>query len=130
MIPVLSIRQPWAWLIVNGHKDIENRTWPTKFKGRFLVHAGKTPPDWTDDDYEFCEKEYGVVVPRQGLPLGGLVGEAQLIACVDKSPSSPWFQGPYGFMLRDQKALPFVPMRGQRGFFNVAADALPQEYRP
>ena len=42
MIPALSIRQPWAWLIVNGHKDIENRDWPTNFRGRLLVHAGQT----------------------------------------------------------------------------------------
>jgi ASCH domain len=35
----LPIRQPYAWLIVNGHKDIENRAWPTKFRGRVLIHA-------------------------------------------------------------------------------------------
>lgn len=34
----LSILQPWAWLIVNGNKDIENRNWHTRFRGRFLVH--------------------------------------------------------------------------------------------
>jgi len=37
----LSIRQPWAWLIVNGWKDIENREWSTRFRGRLLIHAGK-----------------------------------------------------------------------------------------
>ena len=37
----LSIRQPWAWLIVNGYKDIENRDWKTHYRGRFYVHAGK-----------------------------------------------------------------------------------------
>ena len=37
----LSIRQPWAWLIVNSHKHIENCDWPTKFRGRFLIHASK-----------------------------------------------------------------------------------------
>ena len=37
----LSIRQPWAWLIVHGRKDIENRSWRTKFRGRFLVHAAQ-----------------------------------------------------------------------------------------
>ena len=29
----LSIRQPWAWAIINAGKDIENRQWPTKFRG-------------------------------------------------------------------------------------------------
>jgi hypothetical protein len=36
----LSIRQPWAWLIVNGHKDVENRSWHTDFRGRVYVQAG------------------------------------------------------------------------------------------
>ena len=29
----LTIKQPWATLIAMGIKDIENRTWPTKFRG-------------------------------------------------------------------------------------------------
>jgi len=40
-LPVLSIRQPWAWAIVHAGKDIENRNWPTRFRGRFLIHAAK-----------------------------------------------------------------------------------------
>src|SRR5436189_5084024 len=36
----LSVRQPWAWLIVNGYKDIENRDWATKRRGRIWIHAG------------------------------------------------------------------------------------------
>ena len=30
---ILSVRQPWAWLIVAGHKDIENRKWRTSYRG-------------------------------------------------------------------------------------------------
>jgi hypothetical protein len=45
----LSIRQPWAWLILNAGKDIENRDWPTHFRGRFLIHASK---GMTHDEYE------------------------------------------------------------------------------
>lgn len=37
----LSIKQPWASLIVHGIKDIENRTWKTNFRGRIYVHASK-----------------------------------------------------------------------------------------
>ena len=46
----LSIRQPWAWLILNGGKDIENRSWPTKVRGRVLVHASIGMPR-----YEYLE---------------------------------------------------------------------------
>ena len=38
-IPALSIQQPWAWFIVNGYKDVENRTWSTKFRGRPMTTA-------------------------------------------------------------------------------------------
>jgi hypothetical protein len=38
----LSIRNPWALLILSGNKLIENRTWDTKWRGTLAVHAGKT----------------------------------------------------------------------------------------
>lgn len=40
-IKVLSVRQPWAWLILNGYKTIENRTWRVNDRGPILIHAGK-----------------------------------------------------------------------------------------
>ena len=36
---VIVIRQPWAWLIVNGYKDVENRTWVTRYRGMLLIQA-------------------------------------------------------------------------------------------
>lgn len=50
----LSIRQPWAWAILNADKDIENRDWRTNFRGRIAVHAAKT---MTRDDYDATEPE-------------------------------------------------------------------------
>lgn len=125
MIPVLSIRQPWAWLIVNGHKDIENRTWSTNFRGRFLVHAGKTIDAENYDQALQIAAPLGIVLPpTDELPAGGIVGEAVLHDCVTEFVS-PWFFGEYGFVLRDQKPLPFVPLRGRLGFFNVDPAVLP-----
>ena len=125
-LPALSIRQPWAWLIVNGHKDIENRSWATEFRGRTLIHAGKVPDKWAEQDYLSCEQNHGIVIPRE-LPLGGIVGEADIVDCVD-SHASPWFFGPWGFVLRDRRPLPFVPLRGRLGFFNVDPKTLPEGY--
>src|SRR3990167_9411398 len=48
----LSIRQPWAWLILHAGKDIENRGWPTSFRGRFLIHASK---GMTRAEYELAD---------------------------------------------------------------------------
>jgi hypothetical protein len=41
---VLVVRQPWAWLIVNGHKDIENRSWRTRYRGTLLIQASASLP--------------------------------------------------------------------------------------
>jgi ASCH domain len=37
---LLTIRQPWAWAIIYGGKDVENRSWLTKHRGPLLIHAG------------------------------------------------------------------------------------------
>jgi hypothetical protein len=42
---ILSIRQPWASLIVAGVKDVENRTWPMRYRGRVLIHSSLRADD-------------------------------------------------------------------------------------
>jgi hypothetical protein len=106
----LSIKQPWSWLIVSGHKDIENRTWSTAFRGRFLIHAGKR---YDGDQREW---DWPDIERPAGFDMGGIVGEAELVDCVTNS-GSPWFRGPYGFVLRNARPLPFRACRGALGFF-------------
>jgi hypothetical protein len=38
----LSLKQPWAWAVIHGPKDIENRRWNTDFRGLFWVAASAT----------------------------------------------------------------------------------------
>ncbi len=121
----LSIRQPWAWLIVNGHKDIENRSWPTRFRGPVLIHAAK---GMTRDEYEdaasLCNKLAVTLPAFDKLERGGVVGQATVTDCVGDS-ASPWFFGKFGFVLADAKPLPFVPCKGQLMFFET--DAAPSD---
>lgn len=115
----LSIRQPWAWLIVNGYKPVENRDWPTNYRGPVLIHASKTrDPEGYSQALQICELLGITLPPLDDLPKGGIVGEATLHDCVTES-DSPWFVGEHGFLLRDARPLPFVPLRGWLGFFNV-----------
>ena len=122
-LPALSIRQPWAWAIVHQGKDIENRTWQTKFRGRFLIHAAKgcTPDEYLTTIHELIGRG---MIPMDSEPAygaierGGIVGEAELVDCVNASRSR-WFAGPYGFLLRNVKPLPFTPCKGALGFFKV-----------
>ena len=119
----LSIRQPWAWLVVNGYKDIENRTWSSPFRGRIYVHAGQR---MIADDYPE-QRDYihrsGIIIP-ESLGRGAIVGEVTITGCVDLS-DSPWFCGPYGFTLADPVAYERpIACRGQLDFFEVDDNAL------
>ena len=126
----LSIRQPWAWLIVNGHKPIENRGWTTKVRGPILIHAGKS---FDHEGYAWVRRRFPEIdMPNLfdlelGFDRGGLVGMADLWN-VATAHTSPWFVGPYGFMLRHAKPLPspnvFIPLAGKLGFFDVPDDVL------
>lgn len=118
----LSIRAPWWWFILHGGKDIENRDWPTKFRGRIYIHASKWfgKSDATDD-YLFAWKmapnsnPIGLASMRD---FGGhIVGSVEIVDCVSKSVS-PWFFGRFGFVLRDPVALSEpIPCKGRLGFF-------------
>jgi hypothetical protein len=118
----LSIRQPWAWLITRGDKPIENRKWKTGFRGVFLVHAGKSF-DW--DGYAWVSIHFpGIPMPpAKGFQFGGIVGHARLVDCLEagspEADRSPWFSGPFGFLLADATPLPFTPWPGKLGFFRI-----------
>ncbi len=130
----LSIRQPWAWLIVNGHKDIENRTWPTRVRGRVLIHASKgmTRGEYEDVEDYLCEVfETGphdaqfITLPKfEALERGGIVGVATITDCVaSERRASTWhMEGQFGFQVADAKVLPFMPCKGALGFFDVPKD--------
>lgn len=70
---VLSIREPWATLIINGHKEYEFRSWKTNYRGKILIHASKS-----------MEKEN--VIRFQDLKLnynpGFIIGEAEIEDCI------------------------------------------------
>jgi len=136
----LSIRQPWASLILKAGKNIENRDWRTQYRGRILIHAAKgmtraehedaidfavaaikADPRNAGNTKRTTLRELGFAF--EDLPRGGIVGSVEITACVTDS-ASPWFVGRYGFMLRDPKPLPFTPWKGQLGFFGVPAEAL------
>lgn len=116
---VLSIRQPWAWLITHQIKDVENRTWNTSYRGRFLIHAGKT----LDPDHKLIRddlSEWGIAIPAK-LDCGGIVGVAMLSDVITKprSAKDDFFEGPYGFLLEDMLPLPFTPLSGKLGLFTA-----------
>jgi hypothetical protein len=121
----LSIQQPWAWLIVNGYKDIENRTWGTRFRGTVLVHAGKKIDR---EGYQYIRLYFPdiPVPPIEQLEVGGIVGQCDIVDCVSRNESK-WFFGPYGFVIQNAKPLPFRPLPGKLGFFDVDLTFQPEQ---
>ena len=124
----ITIKPPWAALIIDGGKDIENRTRRTNVRGWVLVHAGLRM-DQPGMVLDFCEG-FGVfddaakaskardVLLRERHSCGGIIGAMHITDCVDDSPS-PWFCGPFGYVIDRVVPLPFFPCRGQQGWFNV-----------
>lgn len=113
----LSLKQPFAELVVSGRKKIELRKWNTKFRGEFYVHASKIP-DWES------MKKFGF----KQLPTGCIVGKATLIDVKHyandaerKKDSSlhladgDW--GHYGFVLKDAKRIKPIPAKGKLNFW-------------
>lgn len=110
----LTIKQPWAQLIVRGLKPVENRTWSTNYRGPLLIHAAAT-----DDrtPLRSIERQYGVSIRRDLLHRGVIVAVVELVDIVTDHPS-PFFQGPYGWVLRNIRPLPSMPMRGQMSIYD------------
>lgn len=114
----LSVRQPWAWAILHGGKDVENRSWRTAYRGPLLIHAGRRPDTATPwpapPDCPFPHLDQ--------LPYGALAGLVELIDVVPYSPEQgPWAIGPWCWVLRDPR--PFVqpvPWRGMQKLFEVS----------
>lgn len=123
----LSVRQPWAWGIILGGKDIENRSWRRQnpglnFRGRVAIHAAR---GMTRDEYEEAQAfmaMWGVTCPpAHELARGGIIGSVEVIDVVAQS-ESVWFTGPCGLVLRDPRPCAFIACAGQLGFFKWRAD--------
>lgn len=134
----LSIRAPWWWFILHAGKDVENRDWPTKFRGTVYVHASKW---WAWHEVLECivfalnccglqRSRIAAMIKLDDLKSfgGSLVGTVDIVDCVERS-ASPWFFGKYGFVLENPVVFECpIPCRGALGFFEVP-DNLAIEHR-
>lgn len=118
-LPAISIRQPWAWAILNAGKDVENRTWaiPEKYIGHpVLLHTGRR----RDAEGEiYLREELGLDLPP-ALQLGGIVGMVQFGGVVESSPS-PWASpGLKHWLITAARPVMFYECPGQLHFFPVS----------
>ena len=130
----LSLKQPYAELLVSGKKTIEVRKWNTKFRGQFLVHASK------NIDEEACKR---LKIDQAKLVTGAIVGEANLYNVIsyetknsflkdkNKHFASSYYDNPrYGFLVNQAKMFDIpIPISGKLGFFNVGLNGFNLERR-
>lgn len=116
----ISIRQPWAWAIMNAGKDIENRPQRWKYRGLICIHASKYK---NQSEYDIAENaitdncdKWPPAMLSAGNITGGIIGVAEIVDCVTES-DSPWFFGPYGLVLKNVRPVKFIPVRGALGPF-------------
>jgi len=125
----LSVLQPWAYLLANGWKDIENRSWRTAYRGRFAIHAGKRWGAEQRHDLDHLMRQFPQIpLPPAGeFERGGIVGIASVTDCVTNS-ASPWFAGRYGFCVSDARPVPFLAVQGKLNFFDVPDSLFSQPF--
>lgn len=120
----LSIRQPWADLILQGRKTLELRTWTVNYRGLLAIHASQTV------EREECLTHD--IDPDQ-VTTGAVIGVVDLVDIVEMDAPSyaarrdehlaglPWAGGPlHGWRLANPRPLPEpVPLRGRMGVFET-----------
>lgn len=129
----LTICQPYAHLIVRGEKLVENREWPTRYRGPLVIHAGKSRA-WLEpeDMQDFA---------NAGDPLvfGAAVGVARLVDCLhidrihrgDYDAVYPWLRthnhtnGTWCWVLADVRRFDPVPWSGAQGLWDFPDASLP-----
>lgn len=114
----ITIRQPWASLIMIGVKTVENRDWQADYRGTLVIHAGK------GIDRE-AMREHGHLIGGE-YPAGAIIGVVDLVGCVRDSPS-PWaVRGQWHWLLANPRPCVPVPVRGKLGLWRVSDEDWPR----
>lgn len=122
----LSLTQPWASLITDHGMNVENRTWNTKHRGFFAIHATKT---YREEEFNFCRQAFKIKLAPENTPFGAIIGFAELTSTITAeevtSKTRKWFLGDYGFVMQNIIKLKTpVPTKGSLSFWDVDAQTL------
>ena len=127
----LTVCQPYAsafFMAEAFRKRVENRNWPTRYRGPLLIHAGKSKEymDGFDPDDEDDFDPLFLPLKGQNLPFGAIIGMVEMIDCLmladymAKYGPDPWANGHWCHVYAAPELLSQpIPYRGQLGIFNV-----------
>lgn len=114
----IVIRQPWAWAIIAGIKQIENRTWSTRYRGPLAIIAGSSRASLKRGSSFLAKLD--VQIPPN-LTFGALIGTVELVDVVPATNArGPFAEGPWCWLLANPQPLANpIPMRGRLGLFDL-----------
>ena len=126
----ITISEPWASKIASGEKWVENRIWPTKYRGEIAIHAG-------------LGTQYLSKAELAKYPTGCVIAIANLTACVKNDQvkdigatlkgfdlidgsSLNWVdvaehkytEGPWCWILEDVRRIKPIPAKGLQRIWN------------
>lgn len=70
---IITLKQPWATLIIHGYKKYEFRSWKTNYRGKILIHAGKGIDKDGIERVKHLNLEY---------PTSKILGEVEIVDCI------------------------------------------------
>lgn len=121
----LSVRQPYAWAIIAGIKDVENRDWSTKIRGRIFIHAGMNKHELVDKMDHLRRNGVKKIPKEEDMTFGAIIGSVEIVDCVEKHGSKWYAKGNVGFLLANPKRLKVpVPMKANAKMQRVPSGVL------
>ena len=132
----ITICQPYAHLIMRGEKRVENRTWPTSYRGLIAIHAGKSR-QWLDCEADE-DQDWTYRIKIADMAFGAVVAVARLVDCltIDSIEAGkhdtqyPWLRehehtsGPWCWILDAVSPVGPWPWRGAQGLYDIDDEEL------
>jgi hypothetical protein len=133
----LSVKQPWATLIVHGVKTIEIRGWPTARRGKIYIHAARVADD-RPHGWKLLPKKAAETANLRG----GFIGIAEIVDCLtyktreeftrdkDLHLNDPsWFTDTslYGFRFTGPEIVEFQSFPGWLRFFSATTPVIKEK---
>lgn len=103
----ISIKNPWAFLICAGIKDVENRSWKTNYRGKVYIHVSKKP---ANNNYYFPQDSNSRII-----------GSIEIIDCITNL-NSPWaISGMWHWVLKNPVLFknPTKKIKGKLSFWTI-----------
>ena len=117
----ISIKQPWASLIVNGYKDIENRSWRTSYRGKILIHASSKPVIGGMSNLN--KLQYNAIPADCSFNsslYSAIIGSVEIVDCVKNDPSVWAEKGVWNWKLKNPVLFknPILHVKGKLNLWN------------